>query len=145
MLFYKYMSTHLDSERWNEGLKLVSFCPVCETRYNPMEARVLGEQGETHLLHVQCRKCQHSILALVLVNHVGASSVGLLTDLSYEDVVRLRSARRVSVNDVIDVHEALGSIHWEETLGRASQNQVHHMRERLARREKKEQKNKATR
>ncbi len=73
-----------------------------------MEARVLGKDGETHLLHVQCRKCQNSILALVLVNQVGASSVGLLTDLSYEDVLRFRENRQISVNDVIDVHAMLG-------------------------------------
>ncbi|MBI4435531.1 hypothetical protein HY630_02575 [Candidatus Uhrbacteria bacterium] len=139
------MSTHLGSELWNEGLKLVSFCPVCETRYNPMEARVLGEQGETHLLHVQCRKCQNSILALVLVNQVGASSIGLLTDLSYEDVVRAKTSRCVSVDDVIGVHQMLEARHWEQELGRASQEQVHHVLERRERREKKEQKNSATR
>ena len=140
-----YMSTHLGSELWNEGLKLVSFCPVCETRYNPMEARLLGERGDTHLLHVQCRKCQHSILALVLVNQVGASSVGLLTDLSYEDVLRVKVERPISVDDVIAVHEMLETPHWERDLGRASQDQVHHIQKSRARREKKEQKNKATR
>ncbi len=100
------------SERWNDGLRLVSYCPVCETRYNPMEANLLGEDGETRLLHVQCRKCQHSILALVLVNQVGASSVGLLTDLTYEDVLKFRTNRLVSINDVIDVHSALEDGSW---------------------------------
>jgi len=139
------MFTDLSSELWNEGLKLVSFCPVCETRYNPMEARLLGKQGETHFLHVRCRKCQHSILALVLVNQVGASSVGLLTDLSYEDVIRVKVARRISVDDVIDVHQMFETVHWERELGRASQDQVHHVRQSRARQEKKEQKNRATR
>ncbi|MCR4313796.1 MAG: hypothetical protein NUV84_00940 [Candidatus Uhrbacteria bacterium] len=139
------MSTQLGSELWNEGLKLVSFCPVCETRYNPMEARLLGEQEETHLLHVQCRKCQHSILAIVLVNQVGASSVGLLTDLSYDDVVRVKSGSWVSVDDVIEVHRLFQSTNWERELGRASQEKIHHVRERLEQREKKEQKNNATR
>lgn len=139
------MATQLGSELWNEGLKLVSFCPVCETRYNPMEAKLLGEQGETHLLHVQCRKCQHSILVIVLVNQVGASSVGLLTDLSYDDVVRVKSGSWVSVDDVIEVHRLFQSAHWEQELGRASQEKIHHVRESLERRVKKEQKNSATR
>ena len=139
------MATQLGSELWNEGLKLVSFCPVCETRYNPMEARLLGEQGETHFLHVQCRKCQHSILAIVLVNQVGASSVGLLTDLSYDDVVRVKSGAWVSVDDVIEVHRLFQSANWERELGRVSQEQIHYVRDRLERREKKEQKNSATR
>ncbi|MBI4437567.1 hypothetical protein HY631_01310 [Candidatus Uhrbacteria bacterium] len=115
------MSTN---DLWNEGLKLVSFCPVCETRYNPMEARALSGAGETQLLHVQCRKCQNSILALVHVNQTGASSVGLLTDLGFDDVVRFRAQRVVSIDDVIEAHQFLEEAHWEEALGVAYRDQV---------------------
>ena len=69
-----------------------------------MEAKLLGQDGDTRLLHVTCRKCHHTILTLVLVNKVGASSVGILTDLSYEDVLRFQANKAVTVNDVIDVH-----------------------------------------
>ena len=103
------MSSKQGSDLWNDGLRLVSYCPVCETRYNAMEAQVLGNDGETHLLHVQCRKCQNSILALVLVNQVGASSVGLLTDLTYEDVLQFKDNSAITVNDVIDIHTQLES------------------------------------
>ena len=136
------MAIPLSSELWNEGLKLVSFCPVCETRYNPMEAKLLGEQGETHFLHVQCRKCQHSILAMVLMNHVGASSVGLLTDLSYDDVVRVKAGSWVSVDDVIEVHQLFDEAHWERDLGRVAQERMQYV---MKRREKKRQETKATR
>lgn len=112
-----------------------------------MEAHLLGQQGETHFLHIQCRKCQHSILALVLVNQVGASSVGLLTDLSYDDVVQTKGRSPVMVDDVIEAHGLFGSPCWDKELGRASQQRVHHLRERLQKREKekKEQQNTATR
>lgn len=79
-----------------------------------MEAQELGSDGQTRLLHVQCRKCRHSILALVLVNQVGASSVGLLTDLSYEDVLKFQAGSRVSVNDVIDLHNLLDGEIWQK-------------------------------
>ena len=114
------MSSKQGSEIWNEGLRLVSYCPVCETRYNPMQARMLGQDGETHLLHVQCRKCHNSILALVLVNQVGASSVGLLTDLTYDDVIRFRSQSPVSIDDVIETHTFLEERGWERFLRRRS-------------------------
>ncbi len=58
-------------------------------------------------MHIKCHKCHNAFLAVVLVNHVGASSVGLLTDLGYEDVMRFRSNQGVSVNDVIAMHERL--------------------------------------
>lgn len=77
-----------------------------------METKMLGEDGDTRLVYVQCGKCRHALLALVLVNQVGASSVGLLTDLSYEDVLRLRENPKVSVNDVIDLHRILEDGAW---------------------------------
>lgn len=126
------MSTTSEHDLWSEGLKLVSFCPVCETRYHSIEARVLAGAGETQLLHVQCRKCQHSILALVHVNQAGASSVGLLTDLCYEDVVRFRTRSTVSIDDVIATHRFFDEPHWEETLGavyrHSSTTRVHRKR-----------------
>jgi hypothetical protein len=115
------MSSQNKSTEWGEGLRLVSYCPVCETRYNPMHARVLGKDGETHLLHVQCKKCRNSILALVLVNQVGASSVGLLTDLTYEDVVRFKVNNQVSIDDVIEIHEFLKQDDWSGFLPKDTQ------------------------
>ncbi|KKR04529.1 MAG: hypothetical protein UT30_C0006G0023 [Candidatus Uhrbacteria bacterium GW2011_GWF2_39_13] len=107
-----------------------------------MEARMLGKQADAHLLYIQCRKCEHSILVLVLVNQIGASSVGLLTDLSYEDILRFRLNKKVTVNDVIATHALFKSNEWEKTLGIFSEKKIHTI---LQKREKKEQKNKATR
>lgn len=101
------MATDKGSSVWNESLKLISYCPLCETRYRPVSAQMLGEEEETHLLYLTCGKCGSSLLALVLVNTVGASSVGLITDLSFDDVIRFKTARRVTTNDVIAVHELL--------------------------------------
>lgn len=72
-----------------------------------MDAQLLGQRGERHLVHVRCQKCGNSMLALVLMGKAGVSSVGLVTDLTYDDVLKFRSARRIGVDDVIAVHEAL--------------------------------------
>lgn len=92
-------------DKTTQGLRLVSYCPVCEIRSKSMHARTLAAQGETKLMHIQCHKCQNAFLAFVLVNQVGASSIGILTDLGHEDVMKFRSSKDVSVNDVIAVHE----------------------------------------
>ena len=101
---------------WQDGLRLVSYCPLCEAEFNPMEARVLGEDGEAHLLHVRCRACSNAVLALVLVTKAGVSSIGLVTDLSYDDVVKFRQGGRVVTDDVIDVHTSLSDGTFEEFL-----------------------------
>jgi hypothetical protein len=93
---------------YQDGLRMISFCPLCETNYNPMEARVLGEKEDGHLLHIRCRKCWNSILALVLVSNAGVSSIGLITDLTYDDVRKFSSRdQTVSTDDVIAVHQLL--------------------------------------
>jgi hypothetical protein len=104
----------------SDGLRLVSYCPVCETRVNPMQARPLGKEGETELLHIQCHKCHNAFLALVLVNQVGASSIGLVTDLAYEDVLRFKSNRSVSINDVISIHEFFEGHTWPKRFAERS-------------------------
>jgi hypothetical protein len=109
---------------WNEGLKLVSYCPVCETRYNAMEARHMGQDGDTHLLHVTCRKCGNAILAMVLLNRVGASSVGLITDLTSDDVMRFRSSGSVSIDDVIEMHSFAEKEGWKALLRTARKPRV---------------------
>jgi hypothetical protein len=92
----------------NHPLQILSTCPLCEARTSSLTARVLAEAGATKLVHVTCRKCGGATLSLLLESEVGASSVGMVTDLSHEDVLRFQSASRVSTNDVIDVHAALG-------------------------------------
>jgi hypothetical protein len=92
---------------WHDGLRLVSFCPMCEAPFQPTEARILGEDAEAHLVHVRCRTCKNAVLALVRVTKSGVSSVGLVTDLSYDDVIRCRAGADVSVDDVLEIHELL--------------------------------------
>jgi len=72
-----------------------------------MEARILGEKGETSLIHVKCKACHNAMLALVLVTKAGVSSVGLVTDLSFDDVVKFRNKGRISVDDVLNFHESM--------------------------------------
>lgn len=90
-----------------ESLRLISYCPVCDTSYNPMEARVIDERDDTHLMHIRCKKCAHSILALVHVSGTGVSSMGLLTDLTFDDVLKFRDAERITMDDVIAFHHSL--------------------------------------
>jgi len=92
---------------FDEGVKLISYCPLCESSYNPREARVLGEKDDSHLLHIQCGNCANAIIALVLISSVGVSSVGLVTDLGYDEVNRFKEAASVSTDDVIETHHLL--------------------------------------
>ena|SRR3990167_5500774 len=88
-----------------ENLRLISYCPLCSTHYNPSEAKVLEEKGGAHLIHVSCRKCSSSIVAVIMTGGIGVSSVGLITDLTGEDVLHFKDAKPVSSDDVIEAYE----------------------------------------
>ena len=95
---------------FNESLKVISsYCPVCHSRYNPIEAKILEEKAGAHLIHIRCRHCQVAILALVLVNNLGVSSLGLVTDLTSEEVLKFRSFSPLTCDDVIATHQILAS------------------------------------
>lgn len=94
-----------------DGLRLISYCPLCNTHYNPREAKVLEQKEGAHLIHVQCRNCCSSIVAVVITGGIGVSSVGLITDLTSHDVVRFKNQEAVAENDVIAAYEVLSKPH----------------------------------
>src|SRR3989338_5904797 len=92
---------------FDENLKIVSHCPVCGSSYNPLEAHVLAEKSDAHLVLIRCRTCQTAVLAVIMSSSVGVSSVGLITDLSSDDVMKFQDAAPVTTDDVIELHQLL--------------------------------------
>lgn len=90
-----------------EGLKIISRCPVCHSQYNPVEAKILDESDGAHLIYVQCRRCQSAVLALVVTNNFGVSSVGMVTDLDSHEVMKFTDFGEVDADDVLEMNEFL--------------------------------------
>lgn len=85
-----------------------------------MEAKILEQRDAVHLIHVQCRRCFSSIIVLVSANHTGMMSVGMVTDLSAEDVLRFRGSERVTCDDVLNFHELMEQQPFELTTALAT-------------------------
>lgn len=93
---------------FNESLKVISsYCPVCNSKYNPIEARILEDRNDLHLIHIRCRHCFSAIVALVMVSNLGVNSIGMITDLSSEEVLKFKQAKPIGHDDVIDIHQSL--------------------------------------
>lgn len=92
---------------FNDNPTLITHCPVCNLRYDPIEARILEEGDNAHLVFIKCRDCASAVLAVIVSNNMGISSIGLITDLSAEDVIRFKQRGKISVDDVIEVHQFL--------------------------------------
>lgn len=90
-----------------EDLRLITYCPLCHTHFNPLEAKILDEKGDSHLLHMECRGCHSSIVVLVLASELGVSSVGLVTDLKSDEVIKFKNLMEISCDDVLSVYKEL--------------------------------------
>ena len=90
-----------------EGLKLISKCPLCSELYQPFQASIVEEKDEAQLVHIECRKCQSSIVALIVNGQLGLTSVGLITDLTSEDVENFKDAQPLSEEDVFQTFQEL--------------------------------------
>jgi len=66
--------------------------------------------------HVRTRSCGHALLAMVLKNKELVSAVGIATDLSAEDVLRVMNQKSVSIDDVLCAHQSFGDTAFLERL-----------------------------
>ena len=92
-----------------EGLKLISKCPLCSEEYQPFQASIVDEKDDAQLVHIECRKCQSSIVALIVNGQLGLTSVGLITDLTSEDVQNFKDSQALSEEDVFAAFQQLQS------------------------------------
>lgn len=103
------MSFDESANFFNEGLKLISYCPICNNRYEQVEAKIIEERDESYLVHLKCRRCQSSVLALITAGALGLTSVGLITDLASQEVIKFREQPNVSADDAISLHQFLNN------------------------------------
>ncbi len=92
-----------------EGLKLISRCPLCTEQYRPFQASIVEEKEDAQLLHIQCHKCHCNMVALIVSGHMGLTSVGLITDLTSDDVERFKDSPAISQDQVLAAYKLFGS------------------------------------
>ncbi|MBI4089942.1 MAG: hypothetical protein HY421_00900 [Candidatus Kerfeldbacteria bacterium] len=99
---------YLDAFFSGDGdLRVLTACPFCNTSYTVRAARVLAQKDDAHVVHIECRNCGGSIVALILAGNLGAQSVGVVTDLTRDEVARFSGAAPVNVDDVLGLHHQL--------------------------------------
>lgn len=97
-------------------LRLISYCPVCHFHYNPLEARVLEENDAAHLIYIKCQRCKSAIVALIVSNNAGISSVGLITDLDSQEISKFKDGNIVNESDVLSVYSTLRAGRLEKMI-----------------------------
>ncbi len=65
----------------------------------------MGKNDISSLTHLTCAKCDSYFVAMVLVMGRGVSSVGMVTDLSFEDARRLYRTEPFTTDEMIEAHK----------------------------------------
>lgn len=99
-----------------EGLKLISKCPLCQEQYQPFQASIVEEKEDAQLVHIECRKCQSSIVALIINGQLGLTSVGLITDLTSIDVEIFKDAQPIDEDAVFNAYQEFRKNKFVEEL-----------------------------
>ncbi|MEK7166852.1 MAG: hypothetical protein AAB732_00325 [Patescibacteria group bacterium] len=88
-----------------EGLKLIAFCPICNEHHKLVEGKILKAKDNNHLIYLKCKKCYSSIVSLVFADGLGINSVGLVVDLTEEDVLKFKDSSVITNDDVISTYQ----------------------------------------
>lgn len=81
-----------------------SNCPSCEAKFDPRRSMVIDESRAGVLFHLTCGNCHTSLLAVVAVSRLGVNAFGMVTDLTADDVRRMRRGARVNQDDVLKAY-----------------------------------------
>ncbi len=101
----------------NSLFQIPEICPVCSHKFNKAEASIIGNKGNSIVIHITCQYCGVSMISNISLSDSGVMTVGILTDLGKRDLDMLRSRSPISVDDIIEIHEYIekkGSIKINE-------------------------------
>jgi len=92
-------------------IKFLGNCPICNTQYNSENASLLERNAEFMSFYIDCDSCQSSVIVAVFFPLNGlVTTVGMLTDLSLDNVKKLQKFEPVTLDEVLDLHVYIESI-----------------------------------
>ena len=82
-------------------------CPICGSKQDYLEMSVIEDSDNNSLVYINCKKCSVSLIGIVNFSPMGISVVSFATDLQKSEIAKLRKGKRVSEDDVLDIHQML--------------------------------------
>ncbi len=98
-----------EPQSWQEILRVISRCPVCGSVYNTQKAKLFAQQEEANMVHFSCESCKGNFIAMVMAFGHGLSTIGLVSDLDFEDARKKFSLPPITVDEIISYHQQINS------------------------------------
>jgi len=80
-------------------------CVVCSNEYEEADVAIMGQQEDVWMLMVSCRHCATQGIILAMVKE--EEHVEVLTDLTPEELERVKDLPAISTDDVLDAYRFL--------------------------------------
>ncbi len=90
-------------------VNLLMKCSICGKKYGKKSINVVQNKKDAMLVHVNCDFCQSSSLAVInkgVQNNDSIVTLGILTDLDYEEACNLLRREPISFDEVLDMYES---------------------------------------
>lgn len=87
--------------------QFVSRCPLCNAGCRMEDAYTIESTDDASMIYTECPRCKSSIVAVVAMSGVGIVSLGMVTDMTKEDVERFRTAPSMSSNELLEMIQLL--------------------------------------
>ena len=94
-------------KNWQKTLKLINQCPICSKDYNKDTVKRFLDLNSSHLIHLTCNHCQSYFVAMIMEVGKSMSTIGMITDLNYEDTKRLHNKEAISLDETIEASKIL--------------------------------------
>ena len=89
-------------------VNLLMKCSICGKKYGEKSIKIVQSKKDAILVHVNCNFCQSSSLAVInkgMQNNDSIVTLGILTDLDYEEACSVLKREPISSDEVLDLYE----------------------------------------
>ena len=106
----------IQPNNWQKGLNLITHCPICENGYSNDTVKKFIHRDSVHLAHIACNSCSSYFLAMIMEMGRGISTIGMVTDLNFEDVSRLYGVDTIGIDEIINAYSFIESDNFYKEL-----------------------------
>lgn len=100
--------TKLDPSSRQQALeKLMSRCVLCGANQSALLAAIVNESNQAELVHIRCSNCKGALVALIYASGTVVTSIGMVTDLTQEDIAKFQQGKNITENDILNIHQTL--------------------------------------
>lgn len=82
-------------------------CVICKKDARENQLTIVENSADRTVFHITCNHCHHGMLAFLGNTQFGLGLVGLLTDLSSDDVLRLHGQEPMTGDELLHHYELL--------------------------------------